>query len=109
MMSSSAALAMSSNPADFSNAFVMRSANSITHLVFQKHEKGTGVLVQTKGFNPEESVAHVSIMAGLLANIKKVRLADLEGTERVEVRLYATLDKKRLQELVVCQNWGFSA
>jgi hypothetical protein len=108
MMSSTATLAIASDSADFSNPFMMRSANSITHLVFQKHDMGTHVLVQTKGFNPEESVAHVSLMASLLANIKRVRLAGIEGTE-VEVQLYTTLDKQRLQELAVCQNWGFRA
>jgi hypothetical protein len=109
MMSATATLAMCSNPADFSNAFVMRSANSVTHLAFQVQKEGTQVLVQTKGFNPEESVVHVSLMAELLANIKRVRLAGLEGTERVEIQLYGTLDRQRLQELAVYQNWGFSA
>lgn len=108
-ISATATLAMSSNLADSSNAFVMRSGNSITHLAFKKHPMGTGVIVQTKAFNPEESVAHVSLMASLLANIKRVRLAGIEGTERVEVQLYATLDKQRLQELVVYQNWSFPA
>jgi hypothetical protein len=109
LMSSTATLAMSSNPNDFANAFVMRSANSITHLAFREQKEGSQVLVQTKGFNPEESVAHVSLMADLLANIKRVRLAGLDGTKRVEVQLYGTLDKQLLQELAVFQNWGFSA
>jgi hypothetical protein len=109
MMSASSTLAMSNSPTDFSTAFVLHAPHSITHLKFEKAEQGTSVSIETKSFNPLESEAHVQIMAEILANIKRVRLAALVGKERVELTLFSALDRAALQKLVVCQKWAFPA
>lgn len=109
MMSASSTMALSSNPVDLSNAFVMRSPNSITHLKFKKGTNGTSVSIETKAFNPLESQAHVRLMADILANIKRIRLAALTGQERVEVMLYSKIDREALQKLATCQKWASPA
>jgi len=109
MMSARSTLAMSGNPTDFSKAFVTHSHHSITHLKFDKTAQGTLVSIETKAFNPLESQAHVQIMADILANIKRIRLAALDGQERVEMTLFSKFDREALQKLVASQRWAFSA
>jgi hypothetical protein len=108
MMSAKSTLAVSSNPSDFSRAFVTTSAHSITHLKFDNVDAGTAVSIETKAFNPEESRAHVQLMAEILGNMKRVRLADLSGEARVEMTLFPDLDREGLQKLAVLSNWTLS-
>lgn len=109
MMSAASKLAISLNPNDFSNAFVTSSPHSITHLKFNKVTEGTNVSIDTKAFNPEESFQHILIMAEILTNIKRIRLATLLGKPGVEVSLFPGIDKQGLQQLVITNNWSFSA
>jgi hypothetical protein len=109
MMSAMSTLTMSRNPTDFSNAFVMSSPHSITHLKLKKVDNGTSVAIETKAFNPEESCAHVRIMSDILANIKRVRLAALSGKTQAEITLFTGIDKQGLQQLAVLNDWSFPA
>lgn len=109
MMSASSTLALSGNPTDFSKAFVTHSPHSITHLTFDKVETGASVSIETKAFNPRESEAHIQLMADILTNIKRIRLAALAGQERVEVTMFPKLDRGALRKLMVHQRWAFSA
>lgn len=109
MMSATSTLAMSASPTDFSNAFVTLSPHSITHLKLKKVDAGTAVSIETKAFNPEESRAHVRIMADILANIKRVRLAALSGEAQVRISMFTAIDKEGLQRLAVLNNWSFPA
>lgn len=109
MMSASSTLALSGNYTDFSKAFVTHSPHSITHLRFDNVEAGTNVSIETKAFNPSESEAHIQLMADILTNIKRIRLAALAGRERVELTMFTKLDREALRKLVVHHRWAFPA
>jgi hypothetical protein len=109
MMSATSALGISSSPTDFSNAFVAHSKHSITHLKFEPGDCGTLVSIATKAFNPQESQAHVQIMASILENIQRIRLAVLAGQPQVQVSLFSKFDRDALQRLFVCNEWALSA
>lgn len=89
---------------DLSKATVFGSSNSISHLFFEKRKDGTQVSIETKGFNPNESRANIQIMVGILANIKRIRLAILGGKTGVEITKFPSVDKEALCALAVhCQ------
>lgn len=91
--------AISSNPKDFSRAFVKKAPYSITHLRLDEKEQGTAVSVERKEFNPDESKVHVGIMSDILGNIKRIRLALLSGGPQVDITPFAGMDKEKLKKL----------
>jgi hypothetical protein len=107
--SAESALAVAATPRDLKNAFIMNSPHSVTHLDFKKEPGATVVMVQIKQFNPEESRVHIGIMADILANVKRIRLAMLSGAQTVEMTKFSQIDKGGLQRLATCQSWSFSA
>lgn len=109
VMSAASTLAASSNPRDFSKAFVMHSPYSICHLRLTPSSSGTEVSIETKGFNPTESVAHVCLMADILTNIRRIRYAALSGDQQVEVTLFSSMNREELRKLAVLQKWTFPA
>lgn len=94
---------------DHATTCVSRLEHSITHLKFDKLPDGTGVSIETKAFNPKESVVYVELMGRILTNIKQVRLAALAGQEHSKIELFSTLDREAIRQLAAIGKWTFSA
>ncbi len=90
------------------NAIVIGMPFSITHFKFKKLQDGTGILSETKEFNPEESIIHVRIMTEIIGVIKQVRIASLKGADKVVPGPIAAIDRDKIAALSVCFKWGSS-